>query len=518
MDDHIKRSIGSDRTCNNGGEKNAARAIDGANAELARLGTNASVGVAAFDDRVFSTLSVLGIGYSVTNSAMAILASLSTSIGSGGPVLLIWGQVVIFLVALCFAVTLSELSSAMPNAAGQFYWVSKLAPARVRGILAFNTGFLAWISALCITASGTLLVPQMAIGMYMLRNPDVIYEPWMGFVGFQLTNIFVFFFNTIERFLPILSRASMAFSVTTLVIVFVSILAASPSKQPASFVFTEFVNLSGWNDAVAALTGILGVNWGYSCLDACTHIAEEIPSPERNIPKALMATVLVGFATALPLTVAVLFSMGDIVEAINTPTMVPSLQIFIQALNGSKAWAIGLQSLILVVFLGSIFGAHTWQSRLCWTFARQGGLPYSRILSSIAPHPFDVPLWSHFISCMAVALLGCIYIGSTTAFSSFVSGGLLFQDITYSICVLCLFSVGRSKFAHGPFWLPILGPICQIVTVFWTLYSLVMYCFPPTDPTTLTTMNYVSVVLVGFICIINICWFTYGKRNFILLD
>lgn len=265
------------------------------------------------------------------------------------------------------------------------------------------------------------------------------------------------------------------------------------------------------------MTSLVGVNWGYSCLDACTHIAEEVPNPERNIPKALIATVLVGFLTAFPITIAVLSSIRDVVDIIITPTMVPSLEVFVQASGGNTTAAIALQALIMVVFVGSIFGTHIWQARLCWTFARQGGLPMQQRLSKMAPLPFNTPFWAHLLSCLMVALLGFVYLGSTTAFNSFVSGGLLFQNITYSMCAILLFMAGRSSFAHGPFWFPKLGPICHGVTIIWTVYSLVIYSFPPYSPTTTTNMNYVSVVVVGAIILANIGYFTYGRRTFVCL-
>lgn len=473
-----------------------------------------SVLATTFEERNFSLLGVVGIGYSVTNSAMAILASLGTGIGSGGPVLLIWGQIAIFLISLCIAVTLGEFASAMPNAAGQFYWVSKLAPKKTRRYLAYNVGMLSWASSLCIVASGTLLVPQMIIGMYMLHRPDFVYQRWMGFVGYQLTNFVIFFFNTVERFLPTLSRASMTWSMVSIIVIFIAILAKAPVKQSASFVFTDFVNMSGWNNVVAAFTGCIGVNWGYSCLDACAHMAEEIPQPDRNIPKALMSTIIIGFLTAFPFTIAILFCIGDLNDVITTRTMVPSLEVFYQVFSGESAGAIGLQSLVVVVFVGSIFGAHTWQSCLCWTFARQGGLPCHQALSKIADKPFSVPLWSHLLSCICVCLLGFIYLGSSVAFNSFVSGGLLFQNTTYSICVICLLLHGRSKFAHGSFWFPTLGYICDIVTVVWSIYTLVLYSFPPSLPVTLVTMNYIAVVYVGVILITNIFWAAYGRKYF----
>lgn len=485
--------------------------------ELSLEVENELIAAGTFEDRKFSLLSVIGIGYSITNTAVAILASMATGIGSGGPVLFIWGQIGIFLIALCMACTLAEFASAMPNAAGQFYWVGKLAPKSIVGGVSYVTGLMAWASSVCIVASGTLLTPLMVIGMYILRHPNFVYKPWMGFVGFQVTNIFVFFFNTFERFLPIFSKASMLFSATSVLIIFITILAASPTYQSADFVFTDFVNLSGWNDGIAALTGIIGINWGYSCLDACTHLAEEVPDPRRTIPKALIATVVVGILTGLPISLAFLFCIGDINEIFATPTYVPSLQLFVQVFNGRTAGAIGLQSLIFITFLGSIFGAHTWQARLCWTFARQNGLPFSDRLGQIAPNPFGVPLWAHGFSCCCVAVLGFVYLGSTTAFNAFVGSGLLLQYMTYSVCVVGLFWRGRSNFAHGPFWLRRMGPVCNAVTLIWTVYSLVFYSFPPYLPVTESTMNYVSVVIVAITVLATLNWFMFARKRFVCL-
>ncbi|OJI96736.1 hypothetical protein ASPVEDRAFT_122672 [Aspergillus versicolor CBS 583.65] len=469
----------------------------------------------SFEEQHFSLISVLSIGYSVTNSAMAILASLSIAIGNGGPVLWTWAHIAIAIISLCIAVTLGEFASAMPNAAGQMYWVSVLAPRRVRRGCAYLTGVLAWASSLCIVASGTLITPQMVIGMYSLHRPDFVYKPWMGFVGFQVTNLFVFFFNIIERFLPRLGQGSLALSVVSIAIIFVTMLSMSQDKQPASFVFTQFVNTSGWDGTIAALTGVLGISWGYSRLDVCTHLEEEVPQPERNIPKALLATVLVGFATAFPMVLALLFSITDITPVISTPTLVPSLEVFRQACNSSTAAALGLQTLVVAVFLGSIFGAHTWQARLCWSLARQKGLPGSKCLSQIAPRPFSVPLWAHFTSCVIVSLLGIIYLGSSVAFNAFVSCGIYFQYTTYSICVICLFLRGRSRFAHGPFWLPRAGPVCHVVTVAWTVFSLVMYSFPPTAAITPTTVTYSPVIYVGVLVLTAVLWVSYGRRHFV---
>lgn len=136
---------------------------------------------------------------------------------------------------------------------------------------------------------------------------------------------------------------------------------------------------------------------------------------------------------------------------ISTPTLVPSIELFNQAFSSNYAAVVGPQSLILISTLGSLWGVHTWQSRLAWSSARDHGLPFFKWISHISPSPYEVPLWAHAWSCFWVGVLGCLYLVSTAAFNSFVGGAILMQYMTYSICVVLLLMKGRSKFRHGPF-------------------------------------------------------------------
>lgn len=469
--------------------------------------------VVELQDRNFTVINIFAIGFTICNSAIAVIVSLATGMGSGGPITYVYSQLFIYLMSICVAVSLGELASAYPNAGGQYYYADQLAPASIRSTVSFIVGIVSWIASVFTAASVVLVIPQMAIGMLILSNPGMVSKPWMVFVGFQATNLFVFGFNCFSRILPMMSRLVLCMSLSTIIIVFVSILAASPSYQSASFVFTDFVNVSGWNGGIALLTGAVGVNWGFSCLDAVTHLAEEIPDPRRNVPKALIGTVVVGMITAFPISLAILFCIQDIDAVIATPTLVPSIELFNQAFSGNHAAVIGLQSLVLISTLGSLWGVHTWQSRLAWSFARDHGLPFSRWIGHISPSPYDVPLYAHAWSAFWVGVLGCLYLGSTVAFNSFVGGAILMQYITYSICVVLLLMKGRSKFQHGPFWLKRFGPIANVVTIAWTVNTTIFYCFPPYLPVTLNTMNYVSVVIVGIFTIVAL-WYVFFARRY----
>ena len=127
-----------------------------------------------------------------------------------------------------------------------------------------------------------LLVAQFLFGIITLNVPTFIYKPWMGFVAFQVINFVTFFLNCFSRILPCLTTTSFYMSLVGFLAATIAILALSPKKASPADVFgiKGYVNKSGWeSDAVNIFTGLLGVNWGFSCLDGCVHVSEESKPP-----------------------------------------------------------------------------------------------------------------------------------------------------------------------------------------------------------------------------------------------
>jgi len=90
--------------------------------------------------------------------------------------------------------------------------------------------------------------------------------------------------------------------------------------------------------------------------------------------------------------------------------------------------------------------------------------------------------------------------------------GLLY--ISYAIPVILLLAKGRNNLKHGPFWLGKFGLVANLVLLFWTGFTLIMYSFPYVMPVASGTMNYVSAVY-GALFILTIgYWFARGNRTF----
>ena len=176
---------------------------------------------------------------------------------------------------------------------------------------------------------------------------------------------------------------------------------------------------------------------------------------------------------------------------IGTPTLVPILEVFIQA-TGSKAGAVVLEVLVVVTGVWCLVACHTWCARLCWSFARDGGVPGSKVLSQVSTGKGDVPLAAHALSTFLVGAVGLLYLGSSTAFGSMVTACVVLLYLSYSIPVLCLLGRGRKLkgAGRGWFWMGKWGWLANGVLVAWTLVCLIMYSFPVFYPVEAGSKSY----------------------------
>lgn len=470
--------------------------------------------------RNFSTIALLGVGFGLTNSWFGISASLITGISSGGPMMIVYGIMIIAVVSMCIAITLSELASAMPNAGGQYYWTMKLAPPKYAPFFSYMCGAFAWAGSVFTSASVTISIASSLVGMYALGSggPDFTVKRWQVFITYEIVNALLVFCNIWERPLPRISQAALYVSLFSFVVITITVLAKNSGHyQSAHFVFVEFSNGTGWLSAgIAFIVGLVNPNWSFSCLDAATHLAEETLSPETDIPKAIIGTVIIGFITSFSYAISMFFCITDLDSIYASTTGVPIMDIFYQALK-SKAGAIVLNCLILLTAIGCNIASHTWQARLCWSFARDNGLWGSHWWSKVNTRT-GVPVNAHLMSCAWCAVIGCIYMGSTTAYNAMVVGCIVFLLMSYAVPVVFMLIKGRNNIKHGPFWLGKVGHVCNYVLLMWTLFATVFYSLPSVMPVTAGNMNYVCVVIGVFGTYCVAYWHIRGKSKFTTID
>lgn len=461
----------------------------------------------------FSVWSAMSLGYSISNSGLGMVLVVGSAVFGAGP-LFIYGTILVTAVTFCVAITLGELSSAYCHAGGQYFFVAQLASERNRRFLSYMTGIISWAAVVCIGASACSATANTAFTLVAISHPDFEYKQWMGFLVFTAVNWTATAMVLFERVIPIMSSTFVYISIALITAVFIALLAPSTEKASARLVFGAegYFNVSGWPNGVAFFIGISAVNWGFSCLDAATHLAEEIPEPRKNIPKALLWTVFMGFAVAFPINVAIFFKAPDLE---NTTSI---FELLYTAYNGNTAPAIALGSFMILATWGAVIGMHTWQSRIVWALSRDKAFPFHGRMSQLAPAPFHTPLWAILWGSCWITLCGFLYLGSTIAFNSFISAGLVLQYISYAIPAVLMLKARRNNFPKGPFWWPRFGPIANIVVVAWTVIITVFYCFPLFLPVHASDMNYLICVLAFAFLYAGAYWVFYGHKHYRLVD
>jgi choline transport protein len=139
----------------------------------------------------------------------------------------------------------------------------------------------------------------------------------------------------------------------------------------------------------------------------------------------------------------------------------------------------------------ALIGCQQTASRLCWSFARDDALVGSPWLSQIHPR-LGVPVWALIANSAVIFIIGCVYLGSTTAFNAMIATGLILQQISYAIPAALLLYRKRST-TYLPtsryFKLGYFGWVANALTVVMAVVATIFYNFPAVMPVTSSSMS-----------------------------
>lgn len=222
--------------------------------------------------------------------------------------------------------------------------------------------------------------------------------------------------------------------------------------------------------------------------------------------------MLIAFTTAFLFLVTILSSISDF-DAIAASGNFPLAEIYRQA-TGTRGGSLGLLIITYIVTSFTCTGGYITAGRMFWTLARDNATPFSKQFGQISPsfhNPFNATL---LCGCVCTAL-GCIYIGSSTAFNAFVSSYVQLSTLSYLMAILPHVLSRRSNVTPGWFWMrgP-LGYIVNIVSCLYIIVFVVIFCFPYALPVDAKSMNYTSAITGGFSLFVA-CWWGFRKDSYV---
>ncbi|KAF2713688.1 choline transport protein [Pleomassaria siparia CBS 279.74] len=461
--------------------------------------------------RQYGLLGICGLALNIDNAWIALGGSVSIAIANGGPPGVLYELIVACSYYAVVAACIAELASAIPTAGGVYHYASLTPGPRWGRVIGFFTGSLNFFGWLFDLASITQIVSNVVVELYAIFHPDLVIEPWHVYVAYILitllvTSVVIFANGTI----PILNHAGL-----TLVIlgglVTVVVLAAMPDVHAShNFVWKDFVNITGWGNGVAFLTGVLNGAFTIGTVDAITHLAEELPNPSVDLPKGIFAQVGLGFITAFLFGISLFYSISDL-SAVSSGGF-PLATIYAQA-TGTKGGAFCLLMIVLLSLLICLVGTLLTCSRIWWSLARDNATPFHELFSRVN-ETLSCPIPATLL-CVIISLgLGAIPLGSKVAFSDLAGSFIILTSVSYALAIAPHLFTGRRNIPKGPFHMGKAGFFFNAAAVLLITFFDIMYCFPYGLPITTQGMNYNSVILVGITFITAIWWFIHGSRKY----
>ena len=112
-------------------------------------------------------------------------------------------------------------------------------------------------------------------------------------------------------------------------------------------------------------------------------MCEEIKNASTVVPWSLMTSIALNGTLGFAMLFAILFCIGDIDNALASPTGFPFIEIFNQATQ-SVAGATAMTALVLSLMIFATIAVLAASSRMMWAFARDRGVPGSRWLGQVS--------------------------------------------------------------------------------------------------------------------------------------
>ncbi|KAJ2269555.1 hypothetical protein EV176_004566 [Coemansia sp. RSA 451] len=324
------------------------------------------------------------IGSGIFSTPSLILAA----VGSVGMSMVVW--VLGAVVSVCACVAYMELGTMLPRSGGEKEYLQAAFP-RPRALLPF----VFCLSSLAVGSPSGLAADSAVTGtyfMYAATGRTVEHSEWAQ----RAIGVAVALFCTLMH--GFFVRAAIRLqSVLTVVKVLLLVLIVT-----VGFGVGIKRGTRGFGDAFAGtsthpsayVSALFKVFFAYSGYTALNYSIDELRNPVRNLPRAALGGLLIT-ATLYVLSNAAYFVVLDEAAVRNASTAVAGV-FFTEAFGA--LWGQRVVPLLIgLATLGNVMCGMFSASRVLFEAAREGYLPWSRVLGSISR--FQSPLVALAVSC-----------------------------------------------------------------------------------------------------------------------
>ncbi|BCW08530.1 amino acid permease [Arthrobacter sp. NtRootA1] len=396
-----------------------------------------------------------------------------------------WGLLVVLVGQALAAAVLAELASRWPVAGGVCLWSRSL----LGHTYSWYAGW-AYIWTLIITVAavafggGTFLASLLGI-----EQPDTTTKIVLGAVILLISTIA----NSAGRkWLSLLVTVSIVCEVIASLGVGL-ILIIFHRRNSFDTILASFGNAPDTTTAYVFgpfLAAVAIIGWSFVGFESAGAIAEEVRSPERKVPRAVLTSLITVASVITFSCLALLLAIPDIGAAMSGADPDPITTTLTANLGEGVT-----KPLLVTIVLGFIAGTVALQaaaSRAIFAFARLDALPaakYLRRLSKTDHLPINALLVSAAASVIVLALSASQVYGALIAFAT---AGFYVAFIFPVLAALVVRLKGQWK--AGAFSLGSLGLVVNVAALLWLGFEIVNISWPR-QPEAPWYQNYAVIVV-----------------------
>ncbi|MEV0093856.1 amino acid permease [Streptomyces sp. NPDC050738] len=448
--------------------------------------------------------------FAISFSVISVLSGCMTlygfGMGTGGPAVMLWGWAGVGLFVLCVGLALAEVTSAYPTSGALYYMADRLGGRR----WGWYTG---WLNLLGLLGAIAGIDYGAALFTGAFLNLQFGFTPTSGstmliFMGILLLHAVLNLFGV--RLVSVLNSVSVWWHLAGVAVI-VGVLAIVPDHhQSPSFVFTHFVNDTGWsNPLYVAAIGLLLAQYTFCGYDASAHLSEETSNASVSAAKGIVRSIWVSWIAGFVLLAGLTFAIQNYAGTQNSDTGVPPAQIFIDALGNGGATALLLVVIVAQLFCGNAEVAAA--SRMVFAFSRDNALPGSKLWRKVSSRT-QTPVNAVWLSVGFACLLAVPSLYSATAYGAVTAINVIGITPAYAIPIYLRLRAG-NRFQPGPWNLGRWSRPIGWIAVVWVALVTVLFCLPQKSPVNIDSMNYAVIALAAVLVLASIWWYV-ARRTY----
>jgi amino acid transporter len=425
---------------------------------------------------------------------MCITAGIFTVFGYSlttvGPAF-IWTWPIVAVGQILVALVLADLAGRIPISGYAFQWTSRLMNSHYgwfvgwAGLMAFTPGFTGLNLGLAPLISEKLGLEINPTNIMIVTIVLTLSQMAINLAGVAIASRI----NNIAAF-----TAELGLSIVlTLVLLLVGFI--THPVQSVSFLSTS--NVAPGDFTVAfLLSGLLGI-WVLTGMEGAADLAEETKLARRNVPRALMTSILVSSIIGFFMIVALTINIGNLDEATGAP--VPITHVLEGALGGTGALLFTLVAMV-ALYAGGLANMAA-SSRLIFSLSRDRMLPASPVLSTVSSSTHS-PSGAILVAAgLSIALVVVGTLIASQAMTLIVGMASVGYYVVYALTILAAILAtregrlsGNSTFSLGNWATPI-----RWIALIWTVLVVLELTIPEA--------NQQTALMAGVFFVIAAIWY-----------